>query len=54
MTRVLLDTDVCLDFVLARQKFFAEAKEVFLRLAQNEFEAYIAGITAINIHYFGR
>ena len=52
--RVLLDTDVCLDFVLARQQFFAEAKEIFLRLAQNKFEAYIADVTAINIYYFGR
>jgi len=52
--RVLLDTDVNLDFVLARQPFFVEANEIFLRLAQNNFEAYIAGITAINIYYFGR
>ncbi len=54
MTRILLDTDVNLDFVLARQPFFVEAKEIFLGLAQNKFEAYIAGITAINIYYFGR
>ena len=43
-----------MDFVLARKEFFAEAKEIFLRLAQNKFEAYIDGITAINIYYFGR
>jgi len=54
MTRILLDTDINLDFVLARQPFFVEAKEIFLRLAQNKFEAYIADITAINIYYFGR
>ncbi len=54
MMRILLDTDINLDFVLARQKFFVEAKEIFLRLAQNKFEAYIADITAINIYYFGR
>jgi predicted nucleic acid-binding protein len=54
MTRALLDTDINLDFVLARQPFFIEAKEVFLQLAQNKFEAYIADITAINIYYFGR
>lgn len=54
MTRILLDTDINLDFVLARQPFFIEAKEIFLHLAQNKFEAYIAGITAINIYYFGR
>jgi len=54
MTRILLDTDISLDFVLARQPFFIEAKEIFLGLAQNKFEAYIASITAINIYYFGR
>ncbi len=54
MTKILIDTDVCLDFVLARQPFFVEAKEIFFKLAQNKFEAYIAGITAINIYYFGR
>ncbi len=54
MTRILLDTDINLDFVLARQPFFIEAKEIFLGLAQNKFEAYIADITAINIYYFGR
>ena len=54
MTRMLLDTDINLDFVLARQPFFVEAKEIFLQLAQNKFEAYIADITAINIYYFGR
>lgn len=52
--RILLDTDVNLDFVLARQPFFVEAKEVFVQLAQNKFEAYMASITAINIYYFGR
>ena len=52
--RILLDTDINLDFVLARQPFFVEAKEIFAQLAQNKFEAYIASITAINIYYFGR
>lgn len=54
MNRILLDTDVNLDFILARQPFFTEAKEIFLQLAQNKFEAYIADITAINVYYFGR
>jgi predicted nucleic acid-binding protein len=30
--RVLLDTNVVLDFVLKRQLFFAEADKIFLRL----------------------
>ncbi len=54
MTRILLDTDVNLDFILARQPFFGEAEEIFVQIAQNKIEAYIASITAINIYYFGR
>lgn len=52
--RILVDTDVNLDFVLARQPFFIEAKEVFDAIAQNKVEAYIPNLTAINIYYFGR
>ena len=52
--RTLLDTDLNLDFILARQSFFVEAKEIFTQLAKKKFEAYIASITAINIYYFGR
>lgn len=52
--RVLLDTDVNLDFVLARQLFFVEAEQIFIAVAQNKVEASIASITAINIFYIGR
>jgi predicted nucleic acid-binding protein len=52
--RVLLDNDVNLDFVLARQPFFVEAKQIFTAVAQNKVEAYIASISAINIYYIGR
>ncbi len=52
--RVLLDNDVNLDFVLARQPFFAEAEQIFIAAAQNKFVAYIASISAINIYYIGR
>jgi predicted nucleic acid-binding protein len=52
--RVLLDNDVNLDFVLARQPFFVAAEQIFEALAQNKFEAYIASISAINIYYIGR
>jgi len=54
MTRVLFDTDINLDYVLERRPFFVEAEKIFLELAQNKFEAYIADITAINIYYIGR
>ena len=52
--RILLDTDVNLDFVLARQPFFVEAKEIFTQIAQNNVDAYITSITPINIFYIGR
>lgn len=52
--RILLDTDVNLDFILARQPFFVEAEQIFIAAAQNKFEPFIANITAINIFYIGR
>ena len=52
--RVLIDTNIILDYVPARQPFYAEAEEIILRLAKKDFTAYISGITAINVYYTGR
>ncbi len=52
--RVLLDTNVVLDFVLARQLFFAEADEIFVKLQNGEFEAFVSAITPINVFYTTR
>ncbi len=52
--RVLLDTNVVLDFVLQRQQFFTEADEIFLRLKNGEFEAFVSAITPINVFYTTR
>lgn len=49
--RALLDTNVVLDFVLARQTFFVEADEIFIRLQNLEFEAFVSVITPINVFY---
>lgn len=54
MTRVLLDNDVILDFILIRQPFFIEADEIFVRLQNKEFKAYISTITPINAFYTTR
>ena len=54
MMRVLLDTNVVLDFVLTRQLFFADADEIFFRLKNNEFEAFVSAITPINVFYTTR
>ena len=52
--RVLLDTNVVLDFVLIRQPFFAEADEIFIRLQNSEFEAFVSAVTPINVFYTTR
>lgn len=52
--RVLLDTNVVLDFILERQHFFTEADEIFVRLQDNKFEAFISAITPINVFYTTR
>jgi predicted nucleic acid-binding protein len=52
--KILLDTDVNLDFILQRQPFYIEAKEIFLSLVKGNFEAYICGITPLNIFYIAR
>lgn len=52
--KILLDTDVVLDFVLQRQPFFAEADEIFARLANNVFNGFVSSITPINIFYIAR
>lgn len=52
--RVLLDNDVTLDYILKRPPSAAEAKEIFERLKLNEFEAFVAPITPINVFYVVR
>jgi predicted nucleic acid-binding protein len=54
MMRALIDTDVNLDFILQRQPFFVEAAEIFTRLGDGEFEAYVSAVTPINVYYFTR
>jgi predicted nucleic acid-binding protein len=52
--RVLLDTNVVLDFVLLRPLFFDEADAMFLKLRNSEFEAFVSPITPINVFYTTR
>jgi predicted nucleic acid-binding protein len=52
--RVLLDTDVTLDFVLQRMSHFVEAKEIFVLLTQSKFEAYFCAITPLNVAYIAQ
>lgn len=52
--RILLDTDVNLDLILQRQPFYTAAKEIFVRLSNGEFEAYVCDITILNISFITR
>jgi predicted nucleic acid-binding protein len=52
--RVLLDTDVVLDFLLAREPFAAAASALFMFHARGTFVGYVCGITPINVFYLTR
>jgi predicted nucleic acid-binding protein len=52
--RLLLDTNVGLDFILKRQPFHIEAKEIFIRAAQKRIEIFVSTITPINAFYTTR
>lgn len=52
--RVLLDTDVVLDVMLARIPFAQAARQILDLSEQGRFEAYICAITPLNIFYIAR
>jgi predicted nucleic acid-binding protein len=52
--RALLDTDVVLDVIAEREPFIHEAAEIFDLNEQGIFEAYICGITPVNVFYIAR
>ena len=52
--RVLLDTDVVLDVVLAREPFAQASAQLFKLHEQGKIDAYIAAITPINVFYITR
>jgi len=52
--RVLFDTDVVLDVVLAREPFAQESAQLFKLHEQRKIDAHIAAITPINVFYVTR
>ena len=52
--RVLLDTDVILDLLLDRTGFVESAAALWEAHEQGRLEAYISGITPINVFYIAR
>lgn len=49
--RVLLDTNIVLDILLAREPFVQEAKEIFLLIENHKFEGFVCATTMTTIHY---
>ena len=52
--RVLLDTNVVLDFLLAREPFATAAREIWLACEEQRCTGYLAAISVTNIWYIGR
>ncbi len=52
--RVLIDTNVILDYVLERQPFHADAEKIVLLVAAEDLVGYLSSITPINVYYTGR
>lgn len=52
--RLLIDVNVILDFILARQPFAAEAKRIFQANDKGRIEGYIAASSIPNVFYFVR
>jgi len=49
--RVLLDTNIVLDLLLEREKFFENSKKIFEKIENNEIEGYLCATTITTIHY---
>ncbi|NJK54511.1 MAG: PIN domain-containing protein [Pleurocapsa sp. SU_5_0] len=52
--RVLIDTNVVLDFLQEREPFVEDAAKLFERIDAGEIEGFIAAITITNIYYIVR
>lgn len=52
--RALLDTDVILDVIAAREPFTKDAQKLLDLNEAGEFEAYISALTPLNIFYIAR
>ena len=54
MTRVLLDTNVVLDFLLDHAPFADEAAALWQANDDGRIEAYVSAITPVNVFYVAR
>ncbi len=49
--KIFLDTNIVLDFVLARKDFVEPAEKIFLLREQEEIEIFISALTLANVAY---
>jgi predicted nucleic acid-binding protein len=54
MIHVLFDSDVVIDFLLDREPFSGESRELFLRLMDGQFSASMTAPLILNIYYLIR
>jgi predicted nucleic acid-binding protein len=54
MMRILLDTDVVLDYLLDRAPFAAAASDIWQASEQGKLENFVSAITPINVFYIAR
>jgi predicted nucleic acid-binding protein len=52
--KALLDTNVVLDFLLARVPFESDAARLWLACAEGRYEGFISAITPVNVFYIAR
>lgn len=49
--RVLLDTNIILDFFLEREPFFYDASRLFEAIADNQLEGFVTASSVTDIFY---
>jgi predicted nucleic acid-binding protein len=49
--KVLLDTNIILDYALERQPFWQASEQIFLWLEQEQFEGYVSASTFSDLYY---
>lgn len=52
--RILLDTDVVLDYILENEGHFDNSEQIFTYLNTNVIEVFVGSITPINVFYIIR
>ncbi len=51
MSRLLIDTNIVIDLLAKREKFYFEAAELFSRADKKELELTISSLTFANTNY---